>query len=88
MAGVDPKSWHERDVVAHLNFAIACFGPDRAMYGSDWPMFTQILAYADWLGIVQEATSALTPDERERIYGGVASDVYRLPEEVEIPPAR
>jgi L-fuconolactonase len=79
MAGVDPQGWDERDVVAHLKFAIDCFGPDRVMYGSDWPMFTPILAYADWLGIVQAATSPLSPAECERVYVGVASDIYRLP---------
>ena len=78
MAGAEPGVWRESDVVAHLKFAVDCFGPDRVMYGSDWPMFTPVLAYADWLGIVQTATSGLSPAERDRIYRGVASDIYRL----------
>jgi len=78
MAGVEPGGWSERDVISHLRFAIECFGPDRVMYGSDWPMFTPIIAYADWLGIVQAATSALTASERDRVYGGLASGLYRL----------
>ena len=78
MAGAEPGNWRERDVISHLKFAIECFGPDRVMYGSDWPMFTSVIAYADWLGIVQAGTSALTASERDRVYRGVASDVYRL----------
>ncbi len=78
MAGVEPGNWREDDVVAHLKFAIECFGPDRVMYGSDWPMFTPLLAYADWLGMVQAATTGLSPAERERVFHGVASDIYRL----------
>ena len=78
MAGVERGKWSDHHVVEHLKFAIACFGPDRVMYGSDWPMFTPLIAYRDWLGFVEAASMALTPAERDGVFGGVASDIYRL----------
>lgn len=78
LAGVDPKGWGAADVAAHLRVAIESFGPSRVMYGSDWPMFTPLASYAEWLAIVDLATEGCSPDELDSIYRGVATETYRL----------
>jgi L-fuconolactonase len=66
------------DVVTHLRVAIDIFGPSRVMYGSDWPMFTPDISYADWLAIVNAATRELTDDEQRAVYHDVAARTYDL----------
>jgi L-fuconolactonase len=79
MAGTGAE-WRADDVVAHLRVAIECFGPSRVMYGSDWPMFTPVIGYGDWLAMVQQATANLSPDEVRDIFAGVATRTYGLEE--------
>jgi L-fuconolactonase len=54
------------------------FGADRLMFGSDWPVVTQRMGYADWHGLASELTGGLDPDERDAIFGGTACRFYGL----------
>ncbi|WP_033921950.1 amidohydrolase family protein [Sphingomonas sp. 37zxx] len=60
--------------VAHL---IACFGADRLMWGSDWPVVTLRASYADWLRRA-DRLAGLTGDARQAVMGGTARRFYRL----------
>ena len=31
-------AWHAEDFRPYLDLVFECFGPDRLMYGSDWPL--------------------------------------------------
>jgi L-fuconolactonase len=70
------------DPVAHLvpyyEAALSCFGPDRLMFGSDWPVCTLSATYADVVAAAQALTSTLSRTERAAIFGGTARRVYRL----------
>lgn len=63
--------------VGHVDFrpyietVLEAFGPSRVMWGSDWPVVTADLAYADWLAACRE----LLPEE---CLGEVASKFYQL----------
>lgn len=64
-----------RDSVEHL---LAEFGPRRLMWGSDWPVCELVCSYDDWLGTTETLLAALTDDERESIYSGVARSTYGI----------
>jgi L-fuconolactonase len=60
-----------------LAHALAEFGADRCMFGTDWPVMTTGAAtYAEWLELV----TRLVPgeDERRAVLAGTAERVYRL----------
>ena len=61
-----------RPYVEHL---IACFGPKRLMWGSDWPVVGLVTSYEQWhataLALVEGTDAA------DRIFGGTARDFYR-----------
>jgi L-fuconolactonase len=69
--------------VAHMRpyyeIALAAFGPDRLMFGSDWPVSTLYARYADIHTAARALTADLSPAEREAIFSGTARRVYRLP---------
>lgn len=75
----DWSSWTPGDLAPWIGHALATFGPDRLMYGSDWPVCTLAATYAQALEAVEVALTALSPDERDRIHETTARSVYRLP---------
>jgi len=54
------------------------FGPDRLMFGSDWPVSLLRGEYADWVQCVDFWISDLSQAEREAILGGNARRAYGL----------
>jgi L-fucono-1,5-lactonase len=54
------------------------FGPERLMFGSDWPVLTLRCDYATWWDWAQRLTVHLSPAEREGIFGGNARAFYGI----------
>ena len=62
----------------YLDAALDIFGPDRLLFGSDWPVCTQRGTYADAVSALRTLTLALSPDEQAAIWGNTAMRVYHL----------
>ncbi|AGZ44080.1 amidohydrolase family protein [Actinoplanes friuliensis] len=58
--------------------AIEAFGPNRLMYGSDWPLVRLTSGSAAWRTAVDELIADLNAGERTAILSGTASDCYGL----------
>ena len=58
------------------------FGPERLMWGSDWPVVNLATDYAQWQGISESLLDALQPAasaaDRAAIFGGNAARFYQL----------
>jgi L-fuconolactonase len=71
-----------RPDVAHLvpyfETVLGAFGPDRLMFGSDWPPCTLSASYAGVVAAARTLTAPLSPAERAAVLGGTARRVYRL----------
>ena len=52
------------------------FGPDRLIWGSDWPVVTLAAPLIDWLALSEDLTAGLSAPERAAIFGGNAARVY------------
>ncbi len=67
---------------AHLrpyyDLALAGFGPDRLMFGSDWPVSTRDTSYAHVHAAARALTAGLSEAEKEAVFRGTAQRVYRL----------
>ena len=74
----DWQSWKAADFTPYLDTALACFGANRLMIGSDWPVCLLAGNYADVVGAVADYVSRLTWSERSAILGGNAVRFYRL----------
>ncbi len=72
------KSWTQADFEPYLDIVFDCFGVDRLMFGSDWPVCTLAGSYAEVVGIVETYIAALSADERAAVMGGVAAQFYGL----------
>ena len=74
-AGPQPSTEAIAPYVEHL---IATFGPDRLMWGSDWPVVNLVASYGDWLALAQRLCGLDTPAQVAALFGGTARRVYRL----------
>jgi len=54
------------------------FGPERLMWGSDWPVLKLAGSYSGWDALTQKLLSDLSETDRARILGGTATEFYGL----------
>jgi L-fuconolactonase len=57
---------------------LAAFGPDRLMFGSDWPVSSLVAPYGEIAAVYRSLISALSPGEQHAILDGTARRVYQL----------
>ena len=62
----------------YYDFALAGFGPDRLMFGSDWPVCTLEASYGQVCAAARALTAGLSPAERDAIFSGTARRIYAL----------
>ncbi len=59
-----------------FDVVLEAFGPQRLLYGSDWPACLLRGEYADWFLCVEHWIGGLSPEERAAILGGNAQRAY------------
>lgn len=74
----DWHSWTPRQLRSYFDMALGAFGPERLMFGSDWPVLTLASEYRQWVETFLALIADLSPPEQERICHGTARAAYRL----------
>lgn len=75
----DWRAWTAEDLRPYVETALSTFGPERCLFGSDWPVCTLAGSYLEVKGALEECTSGLTAAERARVFGDTAAELYALP---------
>ena len=65
-------------LVPYYEVVLEAFGPERLMFGSDWPPCTVSSSYGAVVQAARELTAGLSPEERAAVLGGTARRAYRL----------
>jgi L-fuconolactonase len=58
--------------------ALELFGPERLMYGGDWPMTVPVGGYEPAWAATARLVGELSPPEQDRVLAGTAAAVYGL----------
>ena len=74
----DHENWSLNNVQPYIDHVITCFGFDRVIYGSDWPVSTLATDYRRWVETLQETVSGCTPEELRKLFHDNAIRFYRL----------
>lgn len=74
----DAERWTVADLRPYSDLVLEAFGPERLMFGSDWPVSTLAAGYPQVVETALQLTSELTEAEREAVFGGTATEVYGL----------
>lgn len=73
----DHRGWRAHDIRPAVEYAIECFGWDRVMFGSDWPVCTLASSLKMWLDTLAEITSNCDEESRRKLFYDNAARIYR-----------
>ncbi|WP_035803834.1 amidohydrolase family protein [Kitasatospora mediocidica] len=74
----DRERWTVADLRPYAEVALDAFGPERVMFGSDWPVCLLAASYGQVISTAKDLTDRLGSHERALVFGGTAARVYRL----------
>jgi len=72
----DPASWTVSDLSPYVGHALDCFGAERLLYGTDWPLTDLAGGQRRWFDAVRRLIGGLGTNEQEGILGGNARRIY------------
>jgi L-fuconolactonase len=75
----DWRHWKPSDLAPYVRIALDCFGAQRCMFGSDWPVCELAGTYQQVYQALLESLGPISADDCSQIFGGTAARFYRLP---------
>jgi L-fuconolactonase len=74
----DWATWTPSSLQPYVDHVLDVFGPDRLLFGSDWPVCLLAASYGQVLEAARTTLSDLADAEAAKVLGGTAARVYRL----------
>lgn len=75
----DHESWNYEEFAPYVQHILETFGPDRVMFGSDWPVCLLAAGYDEVIEIVRRALpKSWGEEEQSRLFGVNAKEFYKL----------
>ncbi|MDX8458609.1 amidohydrolase family protein [Mesorhizobium humile] len=78
VAYTDPATWTVETLKPYVEHAIQCFGWDRVIWGSDWPVCTLGGGLTTWVAATHALLAGASDSERTRLLSGNARRLWRL----------
>jgi predicted TIM-barrel fold metal-dependent hydrolase len=78
VAYADPENWTPDDLRPYVEHVIECFGWDRVMFGSDWPVCTLAAPLRKWVETLKLLTNEAGEENQQKLFYKNAARVYRL----------
>jgi L-fuconolactonase len=73
-----PPGCDDDHLLPFADHVVDCFGIDRVMYGSDWPVATLAGTYSTWFTFIERFTSGWSSDKRHAFHSGNAKRFYNV----------
>jgi L-fucono-1,5-lactonase len=70
------QDWSPEDFIPYLDIVMQLFGPERVMFGSDWPVCCLSGSYGAVLDVVERYASSMTVADQRAVFGGNAARFY------------
>jgi L-fuconolactonase len=74
----DHKAWTREQLRPYVEHVIDCFGPDRILYGGDWPVSELAGGYVPWLTALDWITADFSAADKRKLFRENAVKAYRL----------
>jgi len=78
VASAKGRTWKADDLAPVINHMIQAFGPDRVMFGGDWPVCTLGAPLRDWVEALSEVVHDRPDGDRRKLFHDNASRFYGL----------
>ena len=74
----DWENWTPENIFPFIEHTITCFGENRVMYGSDWPVCLLAAKYNEVKNLLEQYLATQCKDSRDKIFSSNAKEFYRL----------
>ena len=74
----DHQSWTDAQLIPYIDTALQAFGPDRLLYGSDWPVCLPATSVGRWISVLERALTGCSQEQLRNILRDNANALYRL----------
>ncbi|MEZ0483442.1 amidohydrolase family protein [Fibrella aquatica] len=74
----DWKNWRKADFFPYLDVVFEQFGPDRLLFGSDWPVCLVAADYTQVKTLIEDYVAPWGDEVRNKVFGGNAVEFYSL----------
>jgi len=74
----DHQRWRPEDLAPYITHALAVFGPERTLFGGDWPVLRLAASYQRWVTLLSDALHAFDEPSQQQFWAGTAHHVYHL----------
>ena len=81
VATAEPGKWTADDLAPIINHTMDVFGPERVMFGGDWPVCTKAATYKQWVAALKEIVADRTEEAQKKLFRDNAVRFYGLPED-------
>ncbi len=78
LAYADSATWALADIRPYIEHSLECFGWNRAVWGSDWPVCTLSGELSAWVAASFALTAGCSREEREKLFAANARRIWRL----------
>ncbi len=78
MAYCAPGTSSLETIEPYADHALNCFGPNRMVWGSDWPVVNLAKGLPEWIAVTRKILGKLSADEASSIAYGTAQTVYKV----------
>jgi len=73
-----PKQWSPEDLAPIINHCLDSFGPDRVVFGGDWPVCTKGASYRQWVEALRQVIAGRSEAEQRKLLSENAVKFYGL----------
>ena len=77
MAYCAPGTSSLEKIEPYVDHVLNCFGPNRMVWGSDWPVVNLGKGLPEWITVTRKILDKLSTDEAKAIANGTAQSVYK-----------
>lgn len=78
IASTHGRAWKVDDLAPIVNHVLDVFGPDRVVFGGDWPVCTIGAPLGSWIDALQQVVADRSEADRRKLFHDNAVRVYRL----------
>ena len=73
-----PKQWGAEHLAPLINHCLDQFGPDRVVFGGDWPVCKLNATYRQWVEALKQVIAERSEQDQQKLLSGNATRIYKL----------
>lgn len=72
------NDWSFASLSDVINQCIDCFGPERVLFASDYPVCSLRIGFGEWFDVFRTVVASFTYGEQRLMFFGNANEIYRV----------